>query len=390
MTLNDCLNDEALRNETFPCTREGVYLAHAAVAPMSGPAASALVEFARRGSIGNPENAWSAALTDDARALGAQLIGAKASEISLLGPTSVGLSLVARGLEWEPGDEVVYYSEDYPANVYPWAALRQYGVEPRAIRTFYPGVVTWDKIEPMLSDRTRLVSLASCNFLSGFRIDIDDIGRRLHEREILFCVDAIQTLGAFPFSVEHVDFLSADSHKWMLGACGSGIFYVDERLQDRLAPWLLGSWNVVSPEFVAQPDIVLERGGRRYEPGTLNLPGIVAMTESLRLLLDIGVEAVAARLLKLRRHLVERLSTKGYYLYLQDWEDSELASDRHRSGIVTVFHKDHDMAAAFEKLKAAGIVPSLRRNRAGLAMLRFAPHAYTREEELDRAVELLP
>ena len=390
MTLNDCLNDETLRNEIFPCTREGVYLAHAAVAPMSGPAAEALVEFARRGSAGNPENAWSAALTDDARALGAQLIGAKASEISLLGPTSVGLSLVARGLEWEPGDEVVYYSEDYPANVYPWAALRQYGVEPRAIRTFYPGVVTWDKIEPMLTDRTRLVSLASCNFLSGFRIDIDDIGRRLHEREILFCVDAIQTLGAFPFSVEHVDFLSADSHKWMLGACGSGIFYVDERLQDRLAPWLLGSWNVVSPEFVAQPDIVLERGGRRYEPGTLNLPGIVAMTESMRLLLDIGIEAVAARLLKLRRHLVEGLSAKGYYLYLQDWEDSDSAGDRHRSGIVTVFHKDHDMTAAFERLKAEGIVPSLRMNRSGLAMLRFAPHAYTREEELDRAVELLP
>lgn len=390
MNLNDLLTDESLRNTAFPCTREGVYLAHAAVAPMSGAAAEALLEFTRRGSTGNPENEWSTGQADDARTLAAQLIGAKASEISLLGPTSVGLSLVARGLPWSPGDEVVYYSEDYPANVYPWAALREYGVEPRPIRTLYPGAVTWDKIEPMLTDRTRLVSLATCNFLSGFRIDIDDIGRRLHEREILFCVDGIQTLGAFPFSVEHVDFLSADSHKWMLGACGSGIFYVDERLQERLAPWLLGSWNVVSPEFVAQEDIVLERGGRRYEPGTLNLPGIVPMAASLRVLLDLGIESIAARLLHLRRYLVERLADKGYILYLQDWEDSDHASDRHRSGIVTVFHKEHDMQAAFARLKAAGIVPSLRRNRAGLALLRIAPHAYTLESELDRLLALLP
>lgn len=390
MTLNDCLDNESLRNQTFPCTQEGIYLAHAAVAPMSGPAANALIEFAQRGARGNPENPWATALTHEARILAAQLIGAKPSEIALLGPTSVGLSLVARGLPWEPGDEVVYYSEDYPANVYPWAALTQYGVHPRPLRTLYPGVITWDKIEPLLNERTRLVALASCNFLSGYRIDIDDIGRRLHEREILFCLDAIQTLGAFPLSVQHVDFLSADSHKWLLGPCGAGIFYVNERLQERLAPTLLGSWNVHSPEFVAQPNILLEHGGRRYEPGTLNLPGIVGMTESLRLLLDIGIETIAARLLKLRRHLVQRLTEKGYYLYLQDWEDSPHATDRHRSGIVTIFHKHHNITHAHQTLQAANIHTSLRQNRAGLPMLRIAPHAYTQEQELDQAINLLP
>jgi len=391
MTLHDILNDESKRNALFPCTGdERIYLGHAGVAPMTQPAVEAMEEFLRLGSRGNQENDWIMERVDDARALGAELIGADSDEIALLGPTSLGLNLVARGLDWEPGDEVVYYSEDYPANVYPWEGLRAFGVETRPIRTLYPGVITWDKIEPMLTEKTRLVSLASCHFLSGYRIDIDEIGRRLHEREILFCLDSIQTLGAFPMSVEHVDFLSADSHKWLLGPCGAGIFYVDSRLHDTLKPALLGSWNVVSPEFVAQPQIEFEPGGRRFEPGALNLPGIAGMEVSMRVLLDIGIEAVAARLLKLRARFLEGLAAKGYVLYLQDWEDSEAAHDRHRSGIVTVFHKDHDIAAAFEMLKSHGVTASLRRNRADLAMLRFSPHAYTREEEVDRVVELLP
>ncbi len=390
MRLDDILADEALRNRLFPCTEKGIYLAHAGVAPISGPAEEAMVEFARRAARGNPENAYSIGLMHKARRLAAELIGAKESEISLLGPTSVGLSLVSLGLDWQLDDEVVYYSEDYPANVYPWASLRAKGVEAKPIRTFFPGVITWDKIEPLLTERTRLVSLASCNFLSGYRPDLDDIGRRLHEREILFCVDGIQTLGAFPLRVDHIDFLSADSHKWLLGPLAAGIFYVSERMQERLTPALLGSWNVVSPQFVAQEEIQFEPGGRRYEPGTMNLPGIVGMAESLELLVDIGIEAIAARLLKLRRFLLEALEDKGYIAYLDDWEHSDAASDKHRSGIVSVFHKEHDLEAAAARLKEHGIIVSVRRNRAGLTLLRLAPHCYTREEELARVVALLP
>jgi cysteine desulfurase/selenocysteine lyase len=388
--INDILSDESLRNRLFPCTTAGIYMAHGAVCPLSGPAEAAMAEYIHRGARGNQENEWSAEMAHRARRLGAQLLGAKESEIALLGPTSLGLSLVALGLEWQPGDEVVYYSEDYPANVYPWTGLRARGVEPRAIRTFYPGVVTWEKIEPLLTERTRLVSLATCNFLSGYRPDIEDIGRRLHEREILFNVDGIQTLGAFPINVEHIDFLSADSHKWLLGPATAGLFYVSERMQQVLSPALLGSWNVVSPQFVAQDTIELEAGGRRYEPGMLNLPGISGMAASLELLLDIGIEAIAARLLKLRRHLLDRLEDKGYISYLDDWEHSDAASDRHRSGIVTVFHKQHDIEAAAATLMREGIAVSLRRNRSGLAMIRFSPHFYIREDEIDHAADLLP
>lgn len=390
MHIKEILSDEGTRNRLFPCTTSGIYLAHAAVCPVSGPAEEAMVEYARRGARGNQENEWSAAMADKARQLGAQLLGAKESEIALLGPTSLGLSLVALGLDWQPGDEVVYYSEDYPSNVYPWSSLRAKGVEPRPIRTLYPGVITWDKIEPLLTERTRLVSLATCNFLSGYRPDIEDIGRRLREREILFNVDGIQTLGAFPLRVEHIDFLSADSHKWMLGPATAGLFYVSERMQQILSPALLGSWNVVSPQFVAQDEITLEQGARRYEPGMLNLPGICGMAASLEMLLDVGTEAIAARLLKLRHFLLERLEDKGFISYLDDWEHGDQASDRHRSGIVTVFHKVHDMEAAWKKLMSEGVACSLRRNRSGLTMIRFSPHFYIQEEELERVVEMLP
>ena len=134
MRIDDILSDEALRNRLFPCTQQGIYMAHGAVAPLSGPAADAMTEFIRLGSRGNQENAYTAGKTDEARRLCAQLIGAKESEISLLGPTALGLSLVSLGIDWQLGDEVVYYSEDYPSNVYPWASLREKGVEAKAIR----------------------------------------------------------------------------------------------------------------------------------------------------------------------------------------------------------------------------------------------------------------
>ena len=152
------------------------------------------------------------------------MIGADKSEIALLGPTSLGLSLFANGITWREGDEVVCYQDDYPANVYPWMALASQGVKVRQVRPEKPGRITPEVVERELSSRTRLVALASCHYLSGWRIDVDAIGALLHERGVLFSVDAIQTLGAFPFSARFVDFLSADAHKWMLGRWRSASF----------------------------------------------------------------------------------------------------------------------------------------------------------------------
>ena len=323
------------------------------------------------------------------RQTAARLLGCSPDEISLLGPTALGLSVVANGISWKEGDEVVYYRDDYPANVYPWTNLHARGVIPVTLRPDYPGVITWDVVKAALSPRTRLVTLATCNFLSGYRPGIEDIGRHLQERGVLFCLDAIQTLGAFPLSVEYVDFLSADSHKWMLGPAGAGILYVNKNRHNALRPSLLGSWNVHSPEFVAQDILSFEAGGRKYEPGMLNLPGNIGMAASLKLLLDIGIDGIGRRILELRHALVERLRPLGYRLCLEDHERGPLASEHSRSGIVSVTHPEYDLRNLTRRLEADHITVSCRQNREGIVFVRLSPHFYNTESELDRVAEAM-
>ncbi|MFP4500747.1 MAG: aminotransferase class V-fold PLP-dependent enzyme [Candidatus Hydrogenedentota bacterium] len=389
MKLDDILDNENVRLREFPVAQERAFFGNAGVAPLPRVAADALAEFGRLGSHDSQENDATWAVDAACRESAARMLGATAAEIALVGPTSYGLNLVALGLAWEPGDEVVYYADDYPANVYPWSGLTGRGVKPVPLAPAHTGAITWDVVARAITPKTRLVALASCHFMSGFRIDVDDIGRRLHERGILFCLDGIQTLGAFPVSVDHVDFLSADSHKWLLGPLGAGIFYVKASRQALLPPALLGSWNTISPDFVAQTEIGYQTGGRRYETGALNFPGIFGMAASFDLLLELGIDAIGERLLHLRRFILDHVRPLGYRLYLEDWDQREDAEDKHRSSIVCIHHPDKDMQAVYEKLHAHKITVSLRKNRAGQAFLRFSPHFYNTEAELARAFQLL-
>ncbi len=376
------LNDERWRREQFPIVRDHVFLAHAGVTALPQVARKALADYADYAAHTGQEDDEIWRRIAGARKRAADLIGAQAQEMALLGPTALGLNLVANGWPWESGDEVIYYADDYPANVYPWLALKERGVTPVPLRTERLGEVTWAAVERTLSPATRMVALASCHYLTGFRIDVDEMGRKLHERDILFCLDGIQTLGAFPTSVEHVDFLSADSHKWMLGPVGAGLFYVREAHHERLKPTLLGAWNVVSPEFIAQDHIAYYAGARRYEPGTLNIPGILAMDASLELLQDVGIDAVADRILALRAALLEALRERGFACPPCMRE----AGEKRQSGIISVTHPTLNMPELFKRLTASHIRASLRCSRDGTPYLRFSPHFYNTPEELNRTV----
>ncbi len=389
MNIHELIVHEPSRRREFPVTAAQIYFGHAGVSPLPRAAADAIHEYANLACLGNQETGkvWSEILA--ARDVGARLLDCQSSEIALLGPTSLGLSLVANGLDWAPGDEVVCYHDDYPANVYPWMQLERLGVVIVPLQPAAPGAITWEVVEAALSPRTKLVALATCNFLSGYRIDVDAIGKNLQRRDILFSLDGIQTLGAFPISVEHVDFLSADSHKWMLGPAAAGLVYVKKSRQELLRPSLLGAWNVQSPDFVAQPRLDYYAGARRYEPGILNLPGIVGMVASLRLLLDVGIENIAARILHLRGVMLEHLRPLGYELYLQAVDDDPSTPDSARSGIITVTHPTRDVKADAARLEEANITASPRVNRSGTHFIRFSPHFYNTEEEIARAIEVL-
>ena len=383
MTIFDpILQTEAARLDAFPVCRHSIFMGHAGVTALPRVVADAVVDYTRGASEHHQE--FGSVLKDiqETRAIAARFIDARADEIALLGPTSLGLSLFANGIPWEPGDEVLCYSEDYPANVYPWIDLRRLGVTVRYLQPERPGEITPELVAASLTPRTRMVALASCHFLSGYRIDVDAIGRLLKGHGALFSLDAIQTLGAFPLSVAHVDFLSADAHKWMLGPMAIGIVFVKKERFALLRPTLLGAWNVRSPDFIAQDRIEFPDSAMRYEPGVLNASGIYGMRAALELIGGFGIENVAARILHLKAQLVRGLRELGFELYGP-------VEDPNASGITSCYHSTASMAVLFKELERNGIIASLRHDRSKREFIRFSPHFYNTEAEIDRVISVL-
>ena len=383
MKLTELLADEALRQREFPVTREQIFLAHAGVCPLPQRVAQTISDCAFGGTTGDQEVLTIPRRLEMGRKLAAQLLNCRTEEIAFVGPTSLGLSFVAAGLNFRKGDNILIYHDDYPSNVYPWMALAERGVEVRLLNTRGLGVIRPMDVQGQVDENTQLVALASCHFISGFRIEFDAIGKFLRERGILFCLDAIQTLGAFPTTVEHVDFLAADAHKWLLGPCGVGVLYVRHEVQDRLNPPIYGWHNVQNPNFVAQDEIVFRNGALKYEAGTQNLVGLAGLVASMELAFEVGVGNIAVELLRKRAWLVPALQAKGFTV-LNAYTKPENAS-----GIVSFHQSGKDLAALHKKLADAGIVTSLRTDRAGRNYIRLSPHYYNTDAELQRALELL-
>ncbi len=383
MTIPEILSNEDLRHQEFPVTRNHVFLAHAAVAPLPRRVADAIRAYASQASLADQEEQLAAGLISRTRAHIARLIGADTGEIALVGPTSLGLSLIAAGMPWERGDNVLVYREDYPSNVYPWQALADRGVEIRFLRTASLGRIRTEDVLEQVDDRTRLVALASCHFIAGPRLDIAAIGSALRQRNIRFCLDAIQTLGAFPTPVEHVDFLAADAHKWLLGPCAAGILFVRRSLQPELRPAVFGWHNVACPDFVAQDELRLRNDARRYEAGSHNLLGIVGLHAALELLREIGIDHISVELLRKRRWLIPELRQRGFQVLHEDLGDDQA------SAIISCTGPGADMTAMHDKLKQAGMVTSLRTDREGRRYVRLSPHFYNTDDEFRRVLAAL-
>ena len=382
MTLNEILTDEKLRQHEFPVTQNKIFLGHAGVCPLPRRVAQAMTDCIQGAMLGDQEEFVMHRLAD-ARKAGAQMLHCQPDEVSLVGPTSLGLSFVAAGLNFRRGDNILIYHDDYPSNVYPWMALAARGVKVRLINTRSLGTIRAIDVMGQVDEETKLVALASNHFISGHRLEHDAIGKYLRERGILFCLDGIQTLGAFPTSVTNVDFLAADAHKWLLGPCGAGVLFVKQDLQEKLNPPIYGWHNVRNPDFVAQEKIEFRSGAAKFEAGTHNLIGLIGLLAAMELALEIGVDKIAAELLRQRAWLVPALQAKGYTVL------NAAPKPENASGITAFFQPGQDLTALHQKLAAAGVVASLRTDRKGQKYLRFSPHYYNTDAELQRAVELL-
>lgn len=383
MTVEEILGNEELRRHEFPVAADKVFLAHAGVCPLPRRVIEAMKRYIDAAGLDDQETVVAEGLFREARGFAAQLLGTQPDEVALVGPTSLGLSLIANGFPLRKGDNVIIYQDDYPSNVYPWMALAEKGVQVRLLNIRQYGRIRRIDVEGQVDEQTRLVALASCHFVSGYRVDVEGIGKMLKAKSIAFCVDGIQTVGAFPTPVEHVDFLAADSHKWLLGPCSAGIMFVRKSWQDQVRPSIYGWRNVRCPNYVAQEAMVHPPDGRRYEAGTANLVGLAGLHAAMQMLLELGVENIARELLRKRAWLVPALQQKGYEVLYAD------APPGAASGIVTFHRPGSDLPALHEKLTTAKIVTSLRADRKGNRYIRLSPHFYNTDAELQRMLGFL-
>ncbi|HTU24555.1 MAG TPA: aminotransferase class V-fold PLP-dependent enzyme, partial [Pirellulales bacterium] len=351
----------------MPITARWAYFDHAAVAPLPATARDAIVRYAQQ-AADEGDTAWPAwnRRVEEVHALGARLIGAQPDEIALVRNTTEGIGLVAEGLDWQSGDNVVTLDNEFPSNLYPWMNLASRGVETRRVATG-GGRVDLDRLAAACDRRTRIVSVSWVGYASGWRSDPATLAELVHARGALLFVDAIQGLGAFPLDVRatDIDFLSADGHKWLLGPEGAGLLYVRKEHLQRLRPLGVGWHSVTNASDFSRIALDLKPSAARYEGGTMNVPGFLGFAESLELLLGIGMEAIGRRILEITDLACERLTAAGCQIV-------SLREGEHRSGIVLFEVPGVDPLAAVHSLAAAGVVV---RSRGG--KLRISPHAYT-------------
>ena len=362
----------------MPCAERWAYFDHAAVAPISMPAQAALsnwaTEFAEHGAVNWPQ--WAAEL-EHLRRRAADLLHAESSEIALIHNTTEGINLVAEGFGWQPGDNVVMFDDEFPSNVYPWMNLASRGVDVRRLPAGdRPQLADLTKA---CDERTRIITVSWVGYASGWRHDVGELVELAHRRGALVFLDAIQALGVFPLDVRKtpVDFLSADGHKWLLGPEGAGLFYVRGEHLDRLRPMGLGWNSVVQANDFSKIELRLKPSAARYEGGTYNMPGLLALGASLEMLADYPPDKISQRLLELTDEICERLPEVGAVV-------KSCRRREHASGIVSFDLPDRNLPEVRRQCRERQVVLSCRGGR-----LRVSPHAYNNLEDIDRLIAAL-
>ncbi len=379
--MTEPLSATHLENE-FPLDAGLAYLNHAAVAPWPRRASDAVVRFSMENSrIGASHYPQWLSVEDRLRQNLAQLINAPSEQdIALCKNTSEALSMVAAGLEWNPGDEVVITNQEFPSNRIVWESLADQGVTLRVADIDRQDVTPEGAIEDLLNDRTKLLSVSSVQYGTGLRLDASHLGALCESHGILFCLDAIQSAGAEPLDVQATGahFAMADGHKWMLGPEGLAFFYVAPEWRDSLKLYEYG-WHMVADrgnydrrDWEPAPD------ARRFECGSPNLLAAHALEASTGLLLEVGLEQVRERIDQRIAHLASGLAgIPGVSPITPD--DPE-----RRLGIYTVHVADRDNRDLCQRLAEDNVICA---NRGG--GIRFSPHFYTPAAALDQALETL-
>lgn len=371
----------ALR-ELFPITRRYTYLNHAAVSPLPLPTLKAietqLKDVHENGSVNFQD--W-LDTKEEARRLLANLLGARPEQVAFMRNTSDALSTVANGLKWRQGDNIVTFHGEFPSNIYPWLRIRDvFGVEVRMCEE-RDGRVGFEDLSKLVDQKTRVVAISHVQFASGFRTNLERLGRLMRQHDALLVVDAIQALGVVPIDVEAelVDVAAGASHKWLLAPEGIGYLYLSDRARERIQPTLVGWISVPQPEDFQNFEQGWNKGTLAWETGTGPASLLYGLKASLELLTALGVAQTGRYLEELTDHLCNRLQSGPYEVV-----SSRLAGDK--SQIVCIRQASGMSAMAlYVHLKKQNIITAPRGDR-----LRIAPHVYNTREDIDALVDALP
>lgn len=373
-TMSNPLNNE------FNLDDDIIYLNHAAVAPWPLRTEKAVNAFCRENvTIGSKKYAnW---LKVEAR-LKQQIVtlinAASVDEIALVKNTSEALSFVAYGLDWHVGDNIVTSDEEFPSNMIPWESLSNQGVAVK--KTHLKGAFDpTNALIQQIDSNTRLLTISSVQYASGLRVDLERLGQACHEKGVLFCIDAIQSIGAFEFDVQRyqADFVMADGHKWMLGPEGLGLFYCRQQSLNKLKLTQFG-WHMV--EDMGNYDATTweeTKSARRFECGSPNMLSIHALSASIELLLEIGIEAVSNSVMERGRYVIDKVQQNTSLTLLTN-------PDVHGNNIIVFKPTNDDTDGLFNHLTNNHVICAKRGGG-----IRFSPHFYTPDFVIDRAFLLI-
>ncbi len=357
-----------------------IWLAHAGVSPIPRPVAEAIEARTRdvlKHAAAHAEE-WVADVKE-VKQLASLLLNCDAADLAITPNTTHGINIIAHGMRWRPGDQVILASKEYPANVYPWWAQQTRGVELVWVDPDRDGRIPAESYEAKITDRTRVLTVSHVQFASGYRHDLERLGQICEQAGIVLLVDAIQSFSVFPIDVAAwgIDALSTGVHKWLCGPTGVALFYTTPKLRDELAFTWVGADSVVDASNYLDYDFELLDDARRFENAMLNYPGIAGVRAALEVVHAFGRERIEAQIHKATDRIVAVLSHSGFDVHSPRTGDEW-------SGIVSASHPKIESDTLAGRLKQDGIVTTVRDGR-----LRFAPHAYHTETQFERVTEVL-
>ena len=363
----------------FPYLKTGkVYFGHASTAPLSTYVSDRLKEYIHVRSETKIDD-YSAVLKsiENVKNGLAEMINSTPDRIAFTDNTNNGINMLAQSVVWKQNDRIILNDIEFPANVYPFMNLKQLGVEIDFVKS-HNGSVSAEDIINAITPATKLISVSQVQFLTGYRIDLELLGKVCKEKGIIFSVDAIQGLGAVRLDVQksNIDFISCGTQKWLLGLQGLAFIYLSQKLQESMRPSQPGWLSVEDAWNLLDYKLDIKETADAFQPGTMNYPAIHVMDASLKLFKEFGLDKIENRIIDNSVYFISRLKEIGITPYLADVDRKYL------SGIVSFVHPSADKI--FHELLHNNIISSLRDN-----VIRFAHHFYNTKEDIDKAITVL-